>query len=48
MIEPLDPAPELVERRSAHHAPRAVHDRYILQAFDLKSEFHVSVHTNLP
>src|SRR5580658_84691 len=43
----LDPAPELVESRSAHHASRAVHDRYILQAFDLKLEFHISLHTNL-
>jgi hypothetical protein len=45
--ELLDPAPELIERRSAHHAARAVHDRYILQAFDLKFEFHIAIHTNL-
>src|ERR1017187_3858008 len=44
----LDPAPELVERCSTHHASRAVHDRYVLQAFDLKIEFHMFVHTNLP
>src|ERR1700692_4808973 len=46
-LELLDPAPELVERYSAHHASRAVHDRHILQAFDLKFEFHMSIHTNL-
>jgi hypothetical protein len=46
-LELLDPAPELVERCSAHHASRAVHDRRILQAFDLKFEFHMSIHTNL-
>lgn len=44
----LNPAPQLVERTSSYHASRAVHDRYILQAFDLKFEFHMSVHTNLP
>src|SRR5208283_5958803 len=47
-IELLDPAPELVERCPAHHASRAVHDCHVLQAFDLKLEFHISVHTNLP
>src|ERR1700692_1199590 len=46
-LELLDPAPELVERYSAHHASGAVHDRHILQAFDLKFEFHMSIHTNL-
>jgi hypothetical protein len=43
----LDPAPKLVERRPAHHASGAVHDRDILQAFDLKFQFHMSVHTSL-
>src|ERR1700721_2168834 len=47
MIELFDPAPELVERGSAHHASGTVHNRYILQAFDLKFEFHMSIHTNL-
>jgi hypothetical protein len=46
-FELLDPAPELVERCPAHHASRAVHDRYVLQAFDLKFEFHMSIHTHL-
>ena len=31
-----------------NHASGAVHDRHILQAFDLKSEFHLCIHTNLP
>jgi hypothetical protein len=44
----LDPSPELVERCPTHHTPGAVYDRYVLQAFDLKFKFHMSVHTNLP
>jgi hypothetical protein len=46
-LELLDPAPELVKSHSPHHASGAVHDRYILQAFDLILEFHMSIHTNL-
>ena len=46
-LELLDPAPEFVERGSADHASGAVHDRYVMQAIDLKFEFHMSVHTNL-
>ena len=46
-FELLDPAPECVERGPTHHASRAVHNRYVLQAFDFKFEFHMLIHTNL-
>src|SRR5271166_2318331 len=43
----LDLAPELVQRCPADHAPRTVHDRHILQGFDMILEFHMSSHTHL-
>src|ERR1700681_4066893 len=43
----LDPALELVGPYSPHNVSRGVYDRHILQAFDLKFEFHMSIHTNL-
>src|ERR1019366_6217682 len=45
-FELLAPAPELVKRCPAHHASRAVYDRHILQAFDLKLEVHMSIDTD--
>lgn len=47
-LELFDPAPELIEGNSAHHAPGAAYDGYILQAFDLELKIHTSIHTNQP
>jgi hypothetical protein len=41
------PASQVVECDSSHHAAGTAHDRHTLQEFDLKLEFHMSIHTIL-